>query len=83
MEYLSTGKPVFSTPALMYADTNLLFVSRNEDVVSDFRTLLDEWTSWSGAAESIKRIQFALQNTYCQQIARIEEHINGQSGNGK
>ena len=82
MEYLSTGKPVFSTPALMYADTDLLFVSRSEDVVSDFRTLVDEWATWSDAAESRKRIQFALENTYRQQIGRIESHINGLSHKG-
>jgi hypothetical protein len=80
MEYLSTGKPVFSTPALMYADTDLLFVSRNDDVVSDFKNLVEAWAHWSSNAESIKRIQFALQNTYRQQIGRIESHINQMSG---
>jgi hypothetical protein len=76
MEYLSTGKPVFSTPALIYADTDLLFVARDEDVVTDFKTLIGDWTIWSDKKESVKRIEFALRNTYRQQIERIESHIN-------
>lgn len=80
MEYLSTGKPVFSTPALMYADTDLLFVSRNEDVVSDFSTLVDAWSIWASSSASVKRIEFALENTYRQQIGRIESHIDRLEG---
>ncbi len=76
MEYLSTGKPVFSTPALIYADTDLLFVARDEDVVTDFKQLVGDWTIWSEKKESVKRIEFALRNTYRQQIERIESHIN-------
>lgn len=80
MEYLSTGKPVFSTPALMYADTDLLFVSRDEDVVSDFKKLVAAWPEWADKKERIKRIEFALRNTYRQQIERIESHINNLVG---
>jgi hypothetical protein len=80
MEYLSTGKPVFSTPALMYAETDMLFVSRSEDVVDDFKHLVDDWAAWSNSSQSIKRIQFALHNTYLQQIGRIETHINRLDG---
>ena len=83
MEYLSTGKPVFSTPALMYAGTDLLFVSRSEDVVEDFKALVDDWAEWSKASERVKRIDFALQNTYRQQIGRIESHINQMAGDKK
>ena len=80
MEYLSTGKPVFSTPALIYADTDLLFVARDEDVVTDFKKLVGDWTIWSDNKESVKRIEFALRNTYRQQIERIESHINDLGG---
>ncbi|MFY7792777.1 MAG: hypothetical protein ACOVQS_03320 [Chitinophagaceae bacterium] len=82
MEYLSTGKPIFSTPALMYADTDLLFISRSEDVVSDFRMLVEGWEDWASPLASSKRISFALQNTYRQQIDRIESHINRLGGEG-
>ena len=75
LEYLATGKPVFSTPVLMYADTNLLFVHAGEDVIADFQTLLNNWEKWDTKAAQMKRIDFALNNTYFGQIVRIEEGI--------
>jgi hypothetical protein len=67
----------------MYAGTDLLFVSRSEDVVADFKALVDDWAEWSKASERVKRIDFALQNTYRQQIGRIESHINQVAGDKK
>jgi len=75
LEYLSTGKPVFSTAVVMYAETDLLFVHATEDVVADFQSLLNSWNKWNARAEQLKRIEFALSNTYSKQIDRVEEFV--------
>lgn len=75
MEYLSTGHPVFSTPALMYADTDLLFISHSDDVVADLQRLIGEWDQWSDGEARRERINFSLNNTYQKQIERIESHV--------
>lgn len=75
LEYLATGKPVFSSPVLMYTDTDLLFVHAGEDIVADFQSLLNNWEKCNEKAEQVKRIDFALGNTYSKQIERIEECI--------
>lgn len=76
MEYLATGKPIFSTPVLMYAGQGMLFESNGEDVAADLRRLLSEWEHWSGIPERKRRIDYALSNTYRQQVARIESYIS-------
>jgi len=75
LEYLATGKPIFSTPVLMYADTDLLFVHAGEDVVADFKSLLNNWEKWNAKGAQEMRVDFALNNTYSKQIERIEECI--------
>jgi hypothetical protein len=44
--------------------------------------LVEGWEDWASPEASIKRISFALQNTYRQQIDRIESHINRLGGEG-
>lgn len=82
MEYLATGRPVFSTPVLMYSDTGLLFESRDEDIVADMRRFFSEWERWGSLPERLKRIDFALENTYALQISRIEAFISDALGQG-
>jgi hypothetical protein len=78
MEYLATGKPVFSTPVIMYADKGMLFESAGEDVVEDMRQFLSEWEHWAGVQQRLRRIDYALSNTYRQQLGRIEAFVSGQ-----
>jgi len=75
MEYLATGKPVFSTPVLMYAGTGMLYEQGDADVVDDMHRFLAAWEHWAGIPERVKRIDYALQNTYRQQVGHIETFI--------
>lgn len=78
MEYLATGKPVFSTPVFMYAGQGMLFESDGGDVADDIRRFLSEWEHWGSIPQRMRRIDYALSNTYRHQLGRIEEFISGQ-----
>jgi glycosyltransferase involved in cell wall biosynthesis len=73
LEYLATGMPVLSTPVLMYNHTNLLFFVNDENVIESFNNLIRNWDKLNAKQEQIKRIDFALNNTYLAQILRIEK----------
>jgi hypothetical protein len=73
LEYLATGMSVLSTPVLMYNHTNLLFFVNDENVIESFNNLIRNWDKLNAKQEQIKRIDFALNNTYLAQILRIEK----------
>ncbi len=73
MQYLGSGKPIFASFTHEYRDTDLIYMyGTEEDVVKSFSAFLsDENEMFSkGAAE--KRIKFAQQHTYANQINKIE-----------
>lgn len=75
LEYLSTGKVVFTTPMVMYKNSDLFFFCDAGDVVFDFKKLLSELNNWNSTKEQNKRLDFALNNTYAKQVERIEKFI--------
>lgn len=79
IEYLSTGKPVFSLFVSSYKNSNLL-VMQNESDSTDFPTFFSrevkKISQHSTPEIYSKRINFALGNTYKNQILRIQQFIN-------
>ena len=72
MEYLSTGAVVFSTPMVMYENSDLIFeTSLDGNVVLDFSDLRRNFRMLSSREESFKRINFALENTYEAQLSKV------------
>ncbi len=77
MEYLSTGKAVLSMYVSQYADLGLLV--QDEKDSDDFPVFFSKeillLKEHNNIENQEKRIQFALDNTYRNQIKRIEEFI--------
>lgn len=79
LEYLSTGKPVVSHYVSSYKDYDVLDMLRDVSN-NNYPELFDRVLNRVRTGESLetvkKRINFALSNTYEQQINRIESWIN-------
>lgn len=78
IEYLSTGKAVVSTFILNYAEADLLIMSpmNDEHQVSElFDQVTDNLQFYNSTEFQKKRICFALDNTYRNQINRINKFI--------
>ncbi|WP_430901718.1 MULTISPECIES: hypothetical protein [unclassified Paraflavitalea] len=72
MEYLSTGAVVFTSPMIMYQDSELVYtIEQNEDVIEKFNQLKSAFSELSSRQNRIKRIDYALDNTYVNQIRKI------------
>jgi hypothetical protein len=76
LEYFSTGKPVVSHFMSTYTDSDLIDMlptTDNSGYGTLFASVLDRVKK--GEPESVQkaRIRFALDNTYCNHITRIEE----------
>ncbi len=70
LEYLSTGKPVFSCPIDTYAGTDLIYdielIKKKDGFIHWIRNKVD------GIDARQKRIEYSLENTYRKQLERIE-----------
>ncbi len=79
IEYLSTGKVVVSTFVSNYADTNLLVMTRPGEggLPLLFDKVVAQLATYNSEALQEKRIRFALDNTYDNQIRRIETFVSG------
>lgn len=77
MEYLATGKTVFSPYVSRFAQTGLIVMDTKEstDFESFFERQLPMLEKYNRAALQQKRISFALDNTYRKQVERIREWI--------
>lgn len=79
MEYLSTGKPIISHYVSSYKGSDILDMlpdASNENYVEHFGQVLNRVKAGEPAETTMKRISFALSNTYEKQIERIESLIN-------
>lgn len=80
LEYISTGRVVIATHVSTYAGTGLLEMceSREEDSLPGiFDRTLKELSTHNARERQIRRIQFALDNTYARQVERVEQFITG------
>jgi hypothetical protein len=80
LEYISTGKVVIATHVSSYAGTDLLVMSdiREEDRLPDiFDQAIKELSFHNARERQIRRIEFALDNTYARQVERVQEFITG------
>ncbi|HTR30449.1 MAG TPA: hypothetical protein VMH27_14340 [Puia sp.] len=80
LEYISTGRVVIATHVSSYADTDLLVMcdSREEERLPEIFDQTIKNLSFHNARErQIKRIGFALDNTYSRQVERVQRFITG------
>lgn len=76
MEYLSTGVPIVSSWLSVYKDSGLINMSEatgNESFPELFSETIKE-SELEG--QSLKRMNFALSNSYSNQVDRIESHLH-------
>jgi hypothetical protein len=80
LEYLSTGKVVFSTPIKTYENNNDLIVMPVGLPENDYETFFVEAIrnidQYNSAELSIRRIELALENTYENQVDKIENYLS-------
>ena len=78
LEYLATGKPVVSHYVSSYKDTGLLYMLQDADN-SGYAELFQQVINLvqKGESEDVrhKRLQFALDNSYANQLNRIEQFL--------
>ncbi|MCW5913721.1 MAG: hypothetical protein KIT66_03855 [Chitinophagaceae bacterium] len=77
MEYLSTGKAVFSTFVSQFRDSGLLVMDEpgGNDFSGFFNREIKKIGQYNTTAEQMKRISFAKDNSYRKQIDRIEKFL--------
>jgi hypothetical protein len=79
MEYLSIGNAIVSHHVTTYSDLNLLQMADDystEGLLRTFNETLNNLDSINSVENRLRRMRFALDNTYLKQIERIEEKIN-------
>lgn len=80
LEYISTGKVVIATHVSSYAGTDLLVMceSQEEDRLPEiFDQTIRDLSVHNAKERQIRRIDFALDNTYARQVERVQQFING------
>lgn len=78
LEYLSTGKVIISTYVSNYGNTSLLEMcaeNNEEQLPAIFNTVINNLEHYNAAERQVQRINFALHNTYKNQIKRIQEFV--------
>ncbi|MCB9194909.1 MAG: hypothetical protein H6598_01615 [Flavobacteriales bacterium] len=76
MQYIGSGRPIFSSFTYEYSNLNLLFFYSKESLETDFERFLNELSALNSEKERARRVSYALGNTYKHQIERIENLIN-------
>lgn len=79
LEYLSTGKPVVSTYLSSYKDSDLLYMlptSDNEGYMDLFDKTLELIKNGEPKQTIMKRLNFAIENSYSARLKEIEKLIN-------
>ncbi len=75
LEYLSTGKVIVSSALSMYKGSDLLLMAseNNSDYLKVFNYGIRHYEELNSTENQSKRRTFALDNTYAQQLVRIEK----------
>ena len=81
IEYLSTGKVVVSTFVSNYSGTNLLEMTEDQKLPVLFKKVTNDLEQFNAIDKQKQRIKFALDNTYSNQINRIQSFIYNGSAN--
>lgn len=77
MQYLGSGKPVFSSYTHEFKDVDVLYMfSDKTEACNDFKNFIQDEKGLFTNAEAVKRINFAMDNTYSKQVGRIEKIIH-------
>lgn len=80
MEYLASGKVIVATKTLEYnslSDEGIIAMSdKNKELPNLFKEVAINLDKWNSDKITIKRKDFATNNTYDKQIDRIEELLN-------
>ncbi|TRX50225.1 glycosyltransferase family 4 protein [Fulvivirga sp. M361] len=79
LEYLSTGKGVFSCNIESYKDLDLLHMtseSADAQLPEKIGNGIEDLSVINSPQRMKDRIEYALENTYCKQINRIQLHLN-------
>jgi glycosyltransferase involved in cell wall biosynthesis len=76
LEYLSTGKVIVSSPIVEYLNTNnLLEMSVNTSFQKTFTNVIENIDSYNSSENIKTRYHFAKENTYRNQILRIDKIV--------
>jgi len=81
LEYLSTGKVIVSTCVSNYLGTDLLLMCGKEEeekLPELFKEVVNNFSLYSSEEQQLKRLNFALDNTYTRQIERIQQFVQPQ-----
>lgn len=79
LEYLSTGKPIISSPIKAYEDYHELisFIDfENDDYISKIDNIINNYSIYNSDEKRKQRMELAISNSYQKQIERIENIIN-------
>jgi hypothetical protein len=81
LEYISTGKVVIATHVSNYAGTDLLVMCEKREEEDKLPEIFDravrDLSSHNARELQIRRISFALDNTYARQVERVKQFITG------
>jgi hypothetical protein len=78
LEYLSTGKVIISTHITHYRNKDFLVISpkeNNEIFLTLFKEVINNIDAYNTQELAVKRIAYALDNTYEKQMERIENSL--------
>lgn len=78
LEYISTGKVVIATHVSSYAGTDLLVmcdIREEERLPEMFDRTIKDLSLHNAKEKQIRRISFALDNTYARQVERVQQFI--------
>lgn len=79
LEYLSSGKVIVTSSLEYYKDVELMVMSEtsdNSDIPFLFEKVIGNIEFWNAEITQKKRIEYAVKNSYENQIERIEEIIS-------
>lgn len=80
MEYLSTGKVIISNNVTTYQGQSELIQmiksrDNNNELPFMFKEIINELSQYNSAERQLNRVNYAVQNTYSKQLAKIENLI--------
>jgi hypothetical protein len=80
LEYISTGRVVIATHVSSYAGTDLLVmcdITEEDRMPEIFDRAIKELSFHNARERQVRRIEFALDNTYARQVERVQQFITG------
>lgn len=79
LEYLSTGNVIVSSQLSVYNGSDLFPMAKdieNHDYVELFSTVINNFSNYNSIEMRMSRIEFAKDNTYSKQVARIDKYLD-------